>query len=138
MSFKGFYNIITSCCWTFIVILTSPTSYLTFLWTLILPWQSLLVFTLCYLFLMVLYPSSMYFKLVDGPHLCHLLIISWTFSLNYCLNILTFLSSIVQLLFCCCLFSNCCSILTLFQHFLPFFPQLQSYCLFFNHWNPKP
>ncbi len=43
--FQGFSNVTINCWWTLVVILTSPTSFFTFLWTLILPWQSLLVFS---------------------------------------------------------------------------------------------
>ncbi len=45
-SFQGFSNITISYCRAFVVILTFPKSSFTFFWTLILPWQSLLVFSL--------------------------------------------------------------------------------------------
>jgi hypothetical protein len=135
MSFQGFSNVATSCYWTFIVILTFPISSPTFLWTLILTWQSLIVFPP----LLPIVHGSLSKSDVSQTSWWSPLLSPLNYQLNLFSQLLFEHSNLFShLLFNCCFIVAFLSIvvqlLPFFQQLLPLSPQLQPYCLFFNHW----
>jgi hypothetical protein len=106
-----------------------------FLWTLILPWQSLLVFSLL---LPIVHGSLSKFN-VSQTNWWSPLLSPFNYQLNLFSQLLFKHSNLFSNLLFSCYFVVAfllaiIQFLPFFQQLLFFSPQLQHYCLFFNHW----